>query len=169
MAPHNCYKAAGDDDKWVSIAVGTESEWRALCEVIGQPALAGDARFRDPAARKQNEDALDEIISNWTRGRDRWDVTRELQRAGVAAFPSMSNKDLATDEHLRERGYLVELEHPEVGRRIHMGIPWTMSGTPCRVQHAAPLRGFDTDSVLRELLGYSSDQIQKLRDAGVLS
>lgn len=169
MAPHNCYKAAGDDDKWVSIAVGTESEWRALCEVIGQPALAGDSRFRDAAARKQNEDALDEIISNWTRARDRWDVTRELQRAGVAAFPSMSNKDLATDEHLRERGYLVELEHPEVGRRIHMGIPWTMSGTPCRVQHAAPLRGFDTDSVLRELLGYSSDQIQKLRDAGVLS
>ena len=39
MAPHNCYKAAGDDDKWVSIAVGTEDEWRALCEVIGQPAL----------------------------------------------------------------------------------------------------------------------------------
>ena len=40
MAPHNCYKAAGDDDKWVSIAVGTESEWRALCQVNGQPALA---------------------------------------------------------------------------------------------------------------------------------
>jgi crotonobetainyl-CoA:carnitine CoA-transferase CaiB-like acyl-CoA transferase len=169
MAPHNCYKAAGDDDKWVSIAIGTESEWRALCEVIGQPALAGDARFRDAAARKQNEDALDEIISNWTRSRDRWDVTRELQRAGVAAFPAMSNKDLATDEHLRERGYLVQLEHPEVGRRIHMGIPWTMSGTPCRVQHAAPLRGVDTDSVLKEILGYSSEQIQKLRDSGALS
>ncbi|HLI79613.1 MAG TPA: CoA transferase, partial [Candidatus Binataceae bacterium] len=99
MAPHNCYKATGDDDKWVSIAVGSESEWRALCEVIGQPALASDPRFRDAPSRKQNEDALDDILTRWTRTRDRWDVTRELQRAGVAAFPSMSNKDLATDEH----------------------------------------------------------------------
>ncbi len=169
MAPHNCYKAAGDDDKWVSIAVGTESEWRALCEVIGQPALASDPRFRDAASRKKNEDALDDIITRWTRTRDRWDLTRELQHAGVAAFPSMSNKDLATDEHLRERGYLVEMEHPIVGRRIHMGIPWTMSGTPCRVRSAAPLRGADTESVLHELLGYSADRIAKLRAAGVLS
>jgi crotonobetainyl-CoA:carnitine CoA-transferase CaiB-like acyl-CoA transferase len=81
----------------------------------------------------------------------------------------MSNKDLATDAHLRERGYLVEMEHPIVGRRIHMGIPWTMSGTPCRIGSAAPLRGADTDSVLHELLGYSADRIKTLRDAGVLS
>ena len=169
MAPHNCYKAAGDDNKWVSIAVGTEAEWRALCAAMGQPALASDARFRDAAARKQNEDALDEIITQWTRTRDRWDITRELQRAGVAAFPSMSNKDLATDEHLRERGYLVQLEHPIVGRRIHTGIPWTMSGTPCRIRSVAPLRGADTDSVLKELAGCSDADLRRLRAAGVLS
>jgi crotonobetainyl-CoA:carnitine CoA-transferase CaiB-like acyl-CoA transferase len=169
IAPHNCYKAAGDDDKWVSIAVGTESEWRALCAAMGQPALASDARFRDAASRKQNEDALDEIITRWTRERDRWDVARELQRVGVAAFPAMSNKDLATDEHLRERGFLVEKEHSEVGRRIHTGIPWTMSGTPCRVRNAAPLRGVDTDSVLKELAGCSDADLRRLREAGVLS
>ena len=168
MAPHNCYKAMGDDDKWVSIAVGTEDEWRALCRVIGQPALAEDPRFRDAAARKQNEDALDEIITKWTSISDRWEATRELQQAGVAAFPAMSNKDLATNEHLKDRGFLVQMEHPMVGRRIHTGIPWTMSETPCEIRHAAPLRGADTDSVLKQLLGYSPDQIGKLRDAGVL-
>ena len=169
MAPHNCYKAAGDDDKWVSIAVGNESEWRALCEVMGQAALQSDPRFRDARSRKQNEDALDDIITRWTRSRDRWDVTRQLQRAGVAAFPAMSNKDLATDEHLRERGFLVQPDHPVVGNRLHAGIPWTMSGTPCRIRGAAPLRGADTDFVLHELLGYSTDRIQSLRNAGVLT
>ncbi len=168
MAPHNCYKAAGDDDKWVSIAVGTEDEWRALCEVIGQPALASDPRFRTAQARKQNEDALDEIISQWTRTRDRWEVTRALQRVSVAAFPAMSNKDLATNEHLLERGFLVQMEHPVVGRRLHTGIPWAMSGTPCRIRGAAPLRGADTDSVLHEILGYSAQKIAGLREAGVL-
>ena len=137
--------------------------------VIGQPALAGDPRFRDAAARKRNEDALDDLITQWTETRDRWDVTRELQRAGVAAFPSMSNKDLATDEHLREREFLVQNEHPEVGRRIHTGIPWTMSGTPCRVRSAAPLRGLDTDSVLKDLAGCSDADLRRLREAGVLS
>jgi crotonobetainyl-CoA:carnitine CoA-transferase CaiB-like acyl-CoA transferase len=169
MAPHNCYKAAGDDDKWVSIAVGTEEEWRAMCAVIGQPTLTGDPRFKDAQARKRNEDALDETITQWTRVRDRWEITRELQAVGVAAFPAMSNKDLATNEHLRERGYLVQMEHPVVGRRIHMGIPWSMSGTPCRIRHAAPLRGADTDSVLKELLGCSADEILRLRAAGALS
>ena len=83
-----------------------------------------------------------------------------LQRAGVAAFPTLSNKDLAHDPHLRERGYLVELEHPEVGKRIDAGIPWTMSATPCQIWRAAPLLGQDTDYVLRSLLGYLVEKIR---------
>jgi benzylsuccinate CoA-transferase BbsF subunit len=168
MAPHECYKAAGDDDKWVSIVVGSEDEWRALCGAMGKAELANDARFRTMALRKKNEDALDEIITSWTKERDRWEVTRILQSAGVAAFPSMSNKDLAEDAHLRERGFLVELEHPEVGKRMHTGIPWQMSGTPCRVRKAAPVRDADTEDVLKSLLGYTSDRIDRLRKSEVL-
>ena len=107
-------------------------EWRALCQAMGQPALADDARFARAELRKQNEAALDEIITAWTSARDRWDAAETSQHAGVAAFPSMSNKDLAEDAHLTERGYLVQLEHPVVGRRIHAGIPWRMSGDAVR-------------------------------------
>jgi benzylsuccinate CoA-transferase BbsF subunit len=169
MAPHNCYKAKGGDNKWVSIAVGNDAEWQALCRVIGQPGLANDPRFKSLELRKQNEQALDEIITAWTRERDRWEITESLQKAGVAAFPSMSNKDLGTDEHLRARGYLVEKEHPEVGARIHAGIPWTMSATPCEVRGAAPLRGADTESVLAELLGFDAKEIQRLRSEDILT
>ena len=169
MAPHNTYKALGDQEKWVGISVGSEKEWRALCEVMGQGGLADDPRFRTMALRKQNEAALDEIITNWTSTRDRWEMTRALQRAGVAAYPPLSNKDLAENEHLRERGFLVALEHAEVGKRIHAGVPWTMSGTPTKVRKPAPLRGADTDSVLRDLLGYSQAEIDRLRADGVLT
>lgn len=168
MAPHETYKTEGNDDKWVSIVVGTEKEWRSLCEAIGQPGLANDARFKSAELRKRNEAELDAIITAWTRERDRWDATEILQRAGVAAFPSMSNKDLAEDPHMTERGYLVQLEHPEVGRRIHAGIPWTMSGTPCKIRHAAPLRGTDTDDVLKSLLGLSAQEIERLRKAEIV-
>ena len=169
MAPHNCYKTLGDAENWVTIAVGTEEEWRALCEVMGQPSLADDPRFRAAAARKRNEDELDRIITAWTSPRDRWEITALLQRAGVAAFPTFNNKDLALDEHLRERGYLVELEHPEVGKRTHVGIPWTMTGTPCRVRRPAALLGQDTDDVLSSILGYPAAKIALLRQAGVLT
>ena len=165
LAPHETYKARGDNDKWVSIAVATEEEWHALCHAIGQPGLATDARFKRAELRKQNEAALDEIITAWTSTRDRWDAAETLQQVGVAAFPSMSNKDPAEDPHATERGYLVALEHPVVGRRIHARIPWTISGTPCTVQHAAPLPGVDSDEVLQRLLGLSPQEIDSLRAA----
>ncbi len=168
MSPHNCYKARGGDEDWVSIAVGSEEQWRALCAAIGRPELAHDARFAAAAMRKKNESELDRIITQWTAARDRWEITDILQRAGVAAFPTLSNKDLAHDPHLRQRGFLVELEHPEVGRRIHAGIPWTMSGTPCKVWRAAPLLGQDTDYVLSSILGYPAGRIEKLRADRIL-
>ena len=168
MAPHNCYKCRGDVNQWVTIAVATEEEWRSLCQVIGNEHLADDPRFGSAAMRKRNEDALDEIITAWTSAHDRWDITRRLQAAGVCAFPSMSNKDLAHDPHLRQRGFLVAKEHPEVGQRIHVGVPWTVDGKPMEVTKAAPLLGADTDAVLSQLLGLQPDQIQRLRAMGAL-
>jgi crotonobetainyl-CoA:carnitine CoA-transferase CaiB-like acyl-CoA transferase len=163
MAPCNCYQALGGPESWVTIAVGTEAEWRALCDAMEQPALADDPRFADAAARKRNEDELDRIISQWTSRRDRWETTQLLQRHCVAAFPSFNSKDLAEDPHLRERGFLVALEHAEGGVLTEPGIPWHMSGTPCRVRRAAPPLGCDTDDVLTRLLGYSPDRISALR------
>ena len=108
-------------------------------------------------------------MTAWTSERDRWEVTETLQKAGVAAYPSMSNKDLATSPHLEARGYLVQKDHPEFGKRIHAGIPWQMSGSPCEVQAAAPQRGQHTEYVLRDILGYSADDVEKLRGAEVLT
>ncbi len=168
MAPHNCYKARGNEHMWVTIAVSTEEEWRALCGAIGQSELARDPRFAAADLRKRNEDELDRIIGEWTAPRDRWEITELLQAAGVAAFPTMGPKDLVEDPHLRARGYHVQLPHPVVGTRIHAGIAWKMSATPCRVRKAAPVLGADTDSILGELLGYSEAEIQRLREDGVL-
>jgi benzylsuccinate CoA-transferase BbsF subunit len=168
MAPHGCFRCKGDDDKWVAIAVATEEDWQALCQAMGKPELAGDSRFVTATARKANEDALEEIVASWTRERDRWEITEILQKVGIAAFPSMSNKDLATNPHLEARGYLVQKEHLEIGKRIHAGVPWQMSGTPCEVRSAAPCRGQHTDEILQDLLGFSAEQIQDLRAKQVL-
>ena len=69
---------------------------------------------------------------------------------------------------MRERGFMVELPHPETGVYTHAGVPWTMSRTPCKVRRAAPCLGEDTDYVLREILGYTPDRIEELRATGII-
>ena len=63
---------------------------------------------------------------------------------------------------------LVELPHPEIGVYTHAGVPWTMSGTSCKVRRAAPRLGEDTDYVLGEILGYAPEKIAELRATQVI-
>lgn len=166
-APHAIYRCAGED-RWVSIVVANDDEWRALAAIV-DPALANDPRFATTAARKQNEDVLDEIIGAWCASRSREEIRDVLQAAGVAAYPAMDAKDLHDDPHLGSRDYFVEQPHPEVGVRRHMGIPYKLHGTPLSVWRAAPCLGQDTDYVLREVLRYDDDRIAGLRGAGILT
>ena len=166
-APHNCYRCTGED-AWVSIAVTEEAHWAALCRAMEQPALAGDARFRDAAARKAHEDRLDEIISVWCAPKTAWEVTERLQALGVPAFPSLDTREVAEDKHLEARGYFAQAPHPEVGVRKHTGVPWRLRNRPSAVVGPAPLLGQHTDEVLQEVLGMEKAEIDRLRGEGVL-
>jgi crotonobetainyl-CoA:carnitine CoA-transferase CaiB-like acyl-CoA transferase len=167
MAPHNCFRCAGEDE-WVTIACGTDEEWQALCQALGQPQLATDPRFHAARDRKAHEDELDHLLTAWTEQRNKWEVTRMLQAVGVAAFPSMTSKDLAEDAHLNERGFFARLPHPETGVRTHTGIPWLLTHAPNGVRVAAPLLGQDTDRLIRDLLGYADEEVARLKDEQVL-
>jgi crotonobetainyl-CoA:carnitine CoA-transferase CaiB-like acyl-CoA transferase len=167
MSPHNCFRCAGEDE-WVTIACGAEAEWQAFCKAVGQEQLATDPRFRTAKDRKAHEDELEAVISAWTATRGKWDVTRTLQAAGVAAFPSMNSRDLAEDAHMNEHGFFSRLQHAEVGVQTHTGIPWRLTNAPNGVRSPAPLLGADTDTVMQEILGYSKETIARLKEEQVL-
>ena len=166
MAPHGCFACRGDDE-WVSIACTGDAQWMELAALIDAD-LGADARFLTLEARKQNEDALEEIVAEWTAGQDRWEVTWLLQAQGVAAFPSFTTEDIVSDPHLNSRGFIERLLHPEVGRRAHVGIPWRHDRRPNGVRAPAPCLGADTDTLLTDVLGYDTAKIKELRDGGVL-
>ena len=168
MAPHGVFRCRGED-RWVSLVVGSEEEWRRLCAAMGRAELAADPRFATLAARKENEDSLEHIITAWTQERSPEEVTVCLQQAGVAAYPSLDGRDLLNNPQVEARGFFVELDHPEVGKRRHLGIPWQMSRTPCEVRRPAPCLGQDTDYVLGEVLGLSREEISALREREVLA
>lgn len=167
MAPHGVFRCAGEN-MWVSITVGSDTEWRALCGAIDAPDLAEDRRFATLTGRKANEDELEARITAWTLGRSPAEVTERLQGAGVAAFPSMSSRDLAEDPHLTQREFFVDVPHPEVGRRHHAGVPWRTTERPWAVEAPAPCLGQHNREVLVDLLGYTPTEADELRADGAL-
>jgi crotonobetainyl-CoA:carnitine CoA-transferase CaiB-like acyl-CoA transferase len=126
-------------------------------------------RFADLAGRKANEDELDAVLAEWTRGRTPNEAAEALQAAGVAAAPVEDGRDLVDgDDHLRARGFYVALEHPAAGLVLHEGVAVRLSSTPGGVLRPAPRLGEHTAEVFAELLGMSHAEVAELTAAGVL-
>ncbi len=167
MAPHNVYRCKGED-KWISIAVATDEEFEALCEVAGHPEWATDEHFTDAFSRWHNQEGLDKLIERWTIEQAHTEVMEKLQAAGVAAMPSCSSEDMWNDPHLRERGFWAEVDHSLIGRQTVIAPVWKYSETPLEAGGPAPLFGEHNSYVFGELLGFSDAQIQRLIDDNVI-
>ena len=163
--PHGVYPAAPSehsDDEWVAVAVDTDEAWRSFCAVIGDVALADDARFATHDSRKLHEDELDEIVARWTGTRDKWDIADELQAEGVAAAPVEHLADTyARDPQLRHHYQIV---HQPVRPDLDVPIDreaaqWV--GADHRLTRAPGL-GEHNHHVVCELLGHSEDDYLRL-------
>jgi crotonobetainyl-CoA:carnitine CoA-transferase CaiB-like acyl-CoA transferase len=167
IAPHNVYPCEGEDH-WVSIVAGSEDEWRALACALSHPEWLDDARFSCGEARWRNRRELDREIGGWTRSRTREEVTRVLQAAGVAAFPSYTALDLAEDPHVAARGSIQTMLGPTGESRKVVGPPWRFSRTPARLERWTPKLGEHNQYVFGELLGLTQPEIAALVEDKVI-
>ena len=167
FAPHGVYRCAGDDH-WISIGVRTEAEWSSLSELAGR-GWATDPRFTTLDTRRVHHAELDVAIESWTSGQEKWELAGRLQQRGIPAGPVLSAPEWLGDRHLQERGYWVELDHPETGHEHWDGSPIRSGGdSRTAAWKAAPALGGDNDAVLRGLLGMNDTEINALWDAGVI-
>lgn len=167
IAPHNVYACAGED-RWVSIVVATDDEWKAFATAVDRTAWLDDSRFAHGPTRWEHRRELDEQISVWTSVRSREEVTRQLQAAGVAAFPSYTAADIADDPHLRERGIIRDMAGPNGESRKVVGPPWRFSRTPAKLERWTPKLGEHNEYVFGELLGLPREEIEELVQAKVI-
>lgn len=167
MVPHNVYRCRGED-AWVAIAVETEEEWQNFCHAAGHPEWAADARFRGRESRKAHEQELDQLITAWTRERDRLDITRLLQGAGVAATPVYDTESLIADPQFRHWNFLVTPGHPVTGDHPVAGIPGKYSAIDTLRYTPAPCLGQDNEEVFGTLLGLSREEIARLQEEKVI-
>ena len=168
LAPHNLYRCRGTD-AWVSVVVGSDAEWRALCGAIGRSELADDPRYADGYGRWARQEELDAILAEWAAPRTPQEASAMLQAAGVAATPLNHMPDLLEDAHLRAREAFVEVKHPLLAPRQVMGPPFKLSGTPAGVPGPAPMLGQHTEHILTRLLGMGQAEIAELAAEGVFA
>lgn len=162
MAPHNTYPTLGED-RWVTIAVRSEEQWAPFCRVLGRDGWADDPDLANLAGRKRRERELDDVIASWTATRDAWEVTRELQAAGIAAGPVLRPDDIVFDPHLAARGFFEVIDQPEAGvRPFPRQLVARFSGMDAGVSRPAPRLGEHNREVLQELLGVGDEQFAEL-------
>lgn len=166
---HPCALAEGQKDAWVAVSVGSDAEFAALTNAVGQPELVRDPRFADVVSRRHHNDELDEIVAAWTSQRTQLDAAHALQSAGVPAAPVLRIPDLMANEHLRARGFWETVSHPVAGTWDMEGVTWRMSRTPGHIRVAPPMYGEHNDWVLRDLLGLDDEAIAALEREGVVS
>ena len=157
-----------DEDRWCAVSVTTDEEWQNFCRAIDNPEWTKDRRFATFAARKENEDELERLVEEWTTKYLAFDVMKILQEAGVPAGVVETGEDqLEHDLQTRHRNFFQELDHPRLGKHHAAASPFQMSKNPCELERA-PLLGEHNEYVLKEILGFSDEEIVDLVMNGIL-
>ena len=171
-APHGVYPSAGEHEggRWITIAVTSDDEWRALVAAMGAPEWAGDPRFAHVEGRLANQDELDARIGEWTADQDGFELMERLQAAGVAATPVGYPEDVAASPQLEARGAWREVALPQDGGTTRwFSPPWRFSKTPTDRLDPAPEMGEANHYVFCELLGMDEDEVEQLSAEGVIA
>ena len=141
--------------------------FESVMRVIGREDLLSDARFNSPQALSENRDALHEILEAWTSPRDKHTAMHALASVGAVCGAVLDTGEVLDDPHLRERGMVVEVEHPTRGRYPMIASPVRLSDSPLDLK-PAPLHGEHTADILKTLAGCSEEDIERLRAAGAI-
>jgi benzylsuccinate CoA-transferase BbsF subunit len=167
MAPHGIYRAAGDDE-WVSIACRSDADWQACTAVIDE-AWARRSEWESLDGRITDQDALDEQLDAWCRSRDKFEIQRAFQAAGVpAAAVQKPEERIEQDPATTEFDLWPTVHHKKMGDVRVDGLPVRFSETPHAITRGAPCVGEHTAQVLTSLLGLSTDEVAALREEGVV-
>jgi formyl-CoA transferase len=162
-----CAGNGTNDYVYITIPPDNPEMFEAMTEAMGRPDLCSDERFATPPARARNGAALTTEIERWTTEREKREVMKAFAGRGIVCGAVLDTAEVLADPHLRERETIFDLEHPTRGRFSVIGCPVRLSDSPVAGRRA-PLKGEHTEEVLRSLAGYSSEEIEQLRERRVI-
>tara|TARA_Y100001934_G_scaffold63287_1_gene78514 strand:- start:111 stop:1307 length:1197 start_codon:yes stop_codon:yes gene_type:complete len=166
--PGSTYKCSpGGSNDYVYI-FAQQQMWPAFAKAIGREDLTDDAKFSTHAARWENKDELNPIIEEWTSQRTKHEVMKQLGDAGVPSGACQDTGEVLEDPHLVAREMIVDIDYPlRDGTYKTVGCPIKLSDSPAEITRPPEL-GEHSGDLLQALAGVSPEDVEKLRDDGVI-
>ena len=164
--PHGHFRTI--DDKWVAIACTTDKMFERIAEAMGRPELASAEYYGNQRKRLAARDEVNRIVIEWVGSLTRDEIMKLCIDGEVPIGKLNSIADIFEDEHFLARGNLAHIKEDGVGDVVIPGVVPTLSETPGRISNLGPPLGNATYEVLRELLGITGPEIQRLRQRKII-
>jgi formyl-CoA transferase len=164
----NVYESA--DGKWLSMSAAAETVIRRMLLLVGGEALADDPRLATPESRNvpENMQALLDAVGAWIAARSAEDVLAAFEEAGAVIAMAHDAADIVASPAYKDRDAIVTVDDPHLGPvRMPNAVP-RLSASPGSVRWTGPDVGAHNEEIYCEVLGLSADELQRLRDAGVV-
>jgi len=167
MGLYPCAPGGPNDYVYIMTSRANPEHWDRLLKVVGREELIGDKRYATPADRVAREAEVDEVISAWTRTRNKIDAMHAVGEAGIPAGAVLDTDELNNDASFETRGIMQTMVHP-VHRPFKMPAwPVRVDGKPTRVK-ASPMLGEHTSQVLSDWLGLNEAAVAALKADGAV-
>lgn len=164
------FQAFPTSDGWLVLALawGVENQWALLCSALDRVDLIDDPRFDTSFKRTQNHAELEPELFEAMRKRPTAEWVDLFEGYGMAVGPLNTIGEAVSQEQIKAREMIAEVQHPSAGMLKMAASPLRLSRTPAQVRGAGPLYGAHTKDVLREWLGLGGDAVEELVAAGVV-
>jgi crotonobetainyl-CoA:carnitine CoA-transferase CaiB-like acyl-CoA transferase len=156
------------EDGYVVFGVGYDLYFRRLCDAMDRSDIYQDARFATYDARSANAEEFEAIFIGWLMEHTKYEVFEKCQAHRVMCAPLLSFEELMDDPQLKARGFFSRSDHPATGPLPATGAPFIMTATPWQTLRPAPLLGEHNTEVFGQELGYSLEELARLRTHGVI-
>jgi crotonobetainyl-CoA:carnitine CoA-transferase CaiB-like acyl-CoA transferase len=155
-------------DGWIYVCCVEEHQWRAFVEVMENPQWASEEIFADRVKRAENWEALKIFLEEYVSQQTVLDLYQKVQARRVPFAPVSTMGDLLNSEHLKARGFFVEIAQPVAGTHKYPGAPLKYSATPWEIRRPAPTLGQHNEEIFAGRLKLPPARIAQLKNMGVI-
>ena len=154
-------------DGYVGFYLPTQTHWESLCALMEMPELREKPEYETPMMREERREEITAIIVSWLKDKLMEDVFHAAQELRLPLTIVPNPEQLLNTPQHKAREYFVQIEHPETGVLTYPGAPFKLSETPWRAGQA-PLLGEHNEEIYGKQLGYSKEDLVKLKEGGVI-
>jgi crotonobetainyl-CoA:carnitine CoA-transferase CaiB-like acyl-CoA transferase len=166
LVPYGSFPAK---DGSIIIACLTNSFWERICAALQRPQWLRDPRFETIEKRRDNRQAVNEMIRELTIGKSVAELVELFTEYNVPHAPILGIREALAQPQAVAREMVVETDHAVLGKIPIVNRPIRFPGDPQPVPQAPPVLGQHTDEILRDILGLSPERIAELRAANVVA